>query len=872
MSHDGTAVLVVAAVSSPASTPDPEARTGSWDVWQLVPCALWCTWLVALALTVARLDARERRRLAVPLLVVLAAWSIVEVVLFLTPLPWHRLATLRFGWSLLGGVACALIARTSRHPSQPAASARPLRLRDSWGRVLGCGLLLYLATVAGVALVTALQRAFDPSARQVLSPAVFAWAIPGFAYGMLLGLLFEWRAEGTSARTLANFFIGLHVLVLGAAAVVFFSDWAVSRVSPPHALSLVANRGTVSRASLAFLAAPLLACAPWIALAPSGRRVLTRACASLALVIAAWAQLELATEAGALWHRSRALADERAPDVALQRRAIDAWQRYLSTFPETDERSEVLWRIATSYARLGDEVAARAAFASLAAGGRDAAGPRWIRWGRMILDAGPTPGARIDATVAPVVPAADYLTPAWRSALGLLASAQAAPKLAQLLVGLRTISLVTDRIRLPPLTSLFEVKAYGRLLGVRVRLEPLDVARLKTRLTAGDAVLLQRRDEWFLLVGFDPRWRTFLYYEYGRETDAMRRDQARQRAQALVDDGRADDGVRRLRAELLDEIPEADVERALADAQHLVATLRSSAAADDPDEARRDEFLIAELAMSAGDPIMALDHYFDAAAGSADAAWLLPYVHVAVLAAEKSAREVIERRLPTQPLVADIAAWKADRAHAAFVARADAAFAAVPSSDLPSPVLARLAALLDPYDPADRTVRATAYDVLTRRYPEDVPYLTGLAETYQVDEPSDTLADVYERLAALQLDDKTYRMHLAETLLGLGRAAEARAVLACVREHGGADEGRLLGLEGRTALALAEPERAMTLLRAALDKHLGDADLRSALARALEARGDMAAARKEWPWVELTSVDSGDRTLAHARLEQHGTP
>jgi len=28
-----------------------------------------------------------------------------------------------------------------------------------------------------------------------LSPAVFAWAIPGFAYGMLLGLLFEWRAE-----------------------------------------------------------------------------------------------------------------------------------------------------------------------------------------------------------------------------------------------------------------------------------------------------------------------------------------------------------------------------------------------------------------------------------------------------------------------------------------------------------------------------------------------------------------------------------------------------------------------------------------------------------------------------------------------------
>ena len=134
-------------------------------------------------------------------------------------------------------------------------------------------------------------------------------------------------------------------------------------------------------------------------------------------------------------------------------------------------------------------------------------------------------------------------------------------------------------------------------------------------------------------------------------------------------------------------------------------------------------------------------------------------------------------------------------------------------------MLARLAALLDPYDPADRTVRATAYDVLTRRCPEDVPYLTGLAETYQVDEPSDTLADVYERLAALQLDDNTYRMHLAETLLGLGRAAEARAVLACVREHGGADEGRLLGLEGRTALALAEPERAMTLLRAALDKN-----------------------------------------------------
>ena len=830
----------------------------------LVLYAMWFSWVVALGAAVARLERHDRRRLALPLGLVAVVWLAGEVVLFVTVLPWRQLAAFRFGWSLLGGLACALIAGAAPRPAAPVVGATPLR--ECWRRVLGCGALLYLAAVAAVALVSATQRAADPTARLILSPAVFLWATPGFVFGVVLALVLERHAEGVSTRTLGNFFIGLQLLGVGMAAVLALDLWLTSRVAPPTPLALVATPTTLGRVSLGFLILPVLVYGPWIALASAGRRVVARVLVCLGLFVACCVQLELSTEAWGLWQRSQALGSERAADAATQRRGVAAWERYLAVFPETDERADALWRIATAHARLGDENAARATYRSLADLDPGAPGQQWVRRSRLVLAHTPQPGARVDATSAPVVPAADYLTPAWRSALGLFASAQT-PPLEQLLVSLRTVSLATDRISLPPLTNLFEVKAYGRLLGVRVYLEPLTIEDVKARLAAGDAVLVQRRHEWLLLLGFNSPWGTFFYYDYGRESMAVRREQARTQAEALVRDAAASERQRRLRDELLDEIPEAEVARALADRQQLVATLHSSPGDDARGEIRSDDFLIGELAMEAGDPVMALEHYVDAASGDAHADWILPYVHVAALAVEKSHQDVVERRLPTQPLREDFAAWRAERTHGAFLARADAAFAALSLTTLPSPVLERYGALVDPYDAANRPARTTAYETLIERYPDDVPYLTALAATYEAAQAYAPLAPVYQQLAALQPGEEKPRIHLAETLLRLDRAVDARIVLASVREHGGgAGEERLLGLEGRTALALSEPEHALRLLRAALDKRVGDSELHAALARALEARDDPAA-QKEWPWIELTTIDAQDRMLAHTRLE-----
>jgi hypothetical protein len=355
--------------------------------WLLILYALWFTWAFALAVAVKRLDPRDRRRLALPLLLGAALWLSGELLLVTRPLRWEWLTGLRLAWSVLGGLVCALVARGVTEAGERTHALREmLRLSPgAWKRALGCGALFYFVALADVTMVSTILRVLDPSSRQVLSAQVLLWASPGVLFGVAIALVWELGADGVSARMISNFFVGVHVVALGIALVLAFDFWATSLVEPPSPLSVLAAPVTVSRWLLAFLLVPAVVYSVYISLATSGRRVLARALACVGLFAASCLQLELSVDAIGLWQRHWALGHERAPDVTTQRRAIGAWEGYLAAFPETDERAEALWRIATSHARLGEHAAAHDTYETLAHLPADAQGQRWARWSRLLL-------------------------------------------------------------------------------------------------------------------------------------------------------------------------------------------------------------------------------------------------------------------------------------------------------------------------------------------------------------------------------------------------------------------------------------------------------------------------------------------------------
>src|SRR5207247_1044263 len=210
------------------------------------------------------------------------------------------------------------------------------------------------------------------------------------------------RGRGAvSVEAVARFFVGIHLVLLGTAALVGLDMWATLALNPPH-LRLHPHQMTVGFAALAFVLAPLVAYGYFVSLAPRRRAVVARAAACLGLFLASLVQVEMAAGTVALLHRQRALRDDRADDGPTARRAVGDWEHYLATFPESDERAEVLWRVATTLVRLGEHERARAAFASLASLPADVPGPRWPRQARAILAhlTDPPGGARSDAAPA----------------------------------------------------------------------------------------------------------------------------------------------------------------------------------------------------------------------------------------------------------------------------------------------------------------------------------------------------------------------------------------------------------------------------------------------------------------------------------------
>jgi len=538
----------------PARPPTTRGR----GAWRSVLFALWFTPLVPLALLGRALGAGRRRAL-LALLAVAVGWGAGQAVLLLVPLRWDRLALLHFLWSAAGGAACAVAARAAAARGWLAAERRapgaaPAARGPSLRAVAGCGVLFYLVTLTEVSFVSVLARTLDPSARQVISPLVLLWASPGLPLGMVLAALWQRRLGAVSVEAVASFFVVLQVVRFGMAALFALDVWATLKVSPPQHLRIYPHQLTVGYAAMAFAFVPLLAYAYFVSLAPRRRAVLARAAACLGLFLASLVQLEMAVGTVALLHRQRALRDDRADDGPSARRAVADWEHYLVTFPESDERAEALWRVATTLVRLGEHGPARAAFARLASLPADVPGQGWARQARTILARLPdSPGAtRPQAVPAPIIEHADYLSNDWRSVLSFLGTGQDVAR-EEFLGRLRLISLAKDKIALPPVTNLFEVKAYGRLLGIDVALRPVSLDHVTADLAAGRPVLVQRQDRWLCLVGLDARWGTLLYYDYERETERLRRAHSQAEAEALFEESEAGSRTRlgALRANLL---------------------------------------------------------------------------------------------------------------------------------------------------------------------------------------------------------------------------------------------------------------------------------------------------------------------------------
>ncbi len=813
---------------------------------------------------------RGRRRALLALLAGAAAWGAGEAVLLLSSLGWDRLALLHFLWSAAGGAACAGATRAAaargwlapeRVEAAPRAAAHGLSL----GPIAGCGVLFYLVALTEVALVSILARTVDPSARRMISPLVLLWASPGLPLGMVLGALWQRRLGAVSVEAVARFFVGIHLVLLGTAALVGLDMWATLALNPPH-LRLHPHQMTAGFAALAFVLVPLVAYGYFVSLAPRRRAVFARAAACLGLFLASLVQVEMAAGTVALLHRQRALRDDRADDGPTARRAVGDWEHYLATFPESDERAEVLWRVATTLVRLGEHGHAHDAFASLASLPADVPGQRWTRQARAILaHFTDTPGgARSDAATAPLIEHADYLSNDWRSVLSFLGTGEEVAR-EEFLGRLRLISLDRDKIVLPPVTSLFAVKAYGRLLGVEVAVRPVTLDEVKAHLAAGRPVLVQRQDRWLCLVGVDARWGTLLYYDYERETERLRQAHRQAEARALFEEGGAGSRARlgALRSNLLEDIPADDVAQALADRHGLAATIGPPAG---DGSGAWDEFLLGELAYQASDPVAALDHYATAASGLGGPSWPLLYLHLAARASAEPAREIVKRRLLPAANADALVEWQRQAGHAALLARARAEFEGHDLATLPTPLLERLGALLRRDPAADPSLLARCYETLRARYPEHGPYLTALAEVYRRSGALAPLATVERDQANLEPANADHLLDLAETLLGLDRPDDTRAALRRVREQGAWWSPRYLALAGRAALARGEHRSAVGLLRRALDANHADPELRAELALALEGIGEREQALEEWRWVELAAVDPRHRELARERL------
>ncbi len=829
--------------------------------WHVIGCAVWFTWVAALGLTLARLGHEGRRRFALPLALLTIVLIAGEAALLTWPLRWDRVLALRLAWSALGGLGCALVlgpAPATVLLAERFRVARASWLR-SWRQGIGCGALFALVVLGDAVLVSVIWRAIDPATRTVLAPAVLLWTAPGFLLGAVLHLV--WIVRGAApTRAVANLFVGMHLFALAVLVLGALDAWLTTSLAPAEPFDIVGNVAGQVWIAGAVLVAPIPIFAAYVGLAPSGTRALGRTVVAIGLTAGTFAQLALWSLPG-VWHRSAALRDERAADPADRRRALASWEAYLTAFPETDERGEALWRLAASHAALGEHAAAAHAYERLAALPPDVPGQRFARRSRLVLEGRATTAApRIDTALVPAIPPASYLNPPWRSVLAFLASAPS-PGRDALLVGLRKVSLTADRLVLPALTNLFEAKAYARLLGVDVRIASLAIDDVRARLAAGDAVLVESRGRWLVLVGVDPTWGTFQYLNYDRETPAVRRRELEARARTLASEPGATPDTR-LRDEIVDDMAVGEVAALLAGRHGLVALLGT-----DDGRTPWDRFLIGELAMDAGDPTAALGHYARVAA-EPNTDWVLPYVHVAARTADRPLAEIVERRIVSRPDRDAFEAWRRMPTHAALLRRAALAFEALPLASLPTPVLERLGGLLDARERAHADTRVALYETLSARDPEDVAFVNGLVETHLAANDVVGLAADYRRLATLQWGDSAPRLHLADALLRLGRADDAWAELAFLRERFMHLDvaAETMALEGRTALALGEPERAAVLLERVLADRPSDPRSRAALARALEATGRADEALVQWRWVDWTGVDADDVATARARV------
>src|SRR5204863_24942 len=129
------------------------------------------------------------------------------------------------------------------------------------------------------------------------------------------------------------------------------------------------------------------------------------------------------------------------------------------------------------------------------------------------------------------------------------------------------------------------------------------------------------------------------------------------------------------------------------------------------------------------------------------------------------------------------------------------------------------------------------------------PYLTALAEVYRRSAALAPLATVERDQANLEPANADHLLDLAETLLGLDRPDDTRAVLRRAREQGTWRSPRYLALAGRAALARGEYRSAAGLLGRALDANHADPELRAELALALEGIGErqQAPGQARWP-------------------------
>ncbi len=847
-----------------------------WGVagWRLVLYAAWFSGLVPYLLLLRALPSSARRKWFLLWLLAVGCWAFGSVSLLRCAMPWTSLAILQLLWSLAAGLLCAVAAClaaargwfASTAPVTPAWGIH----RVSWPAAFGCGALVYGIALTDVATVSMARRAFDWSSRQLLSPTVLLWALPGLVLGMVLGALWQRRLGVITGRVLTNFFIGIHLIAFGMGFVLTLLLWGYQALELPEHFHVFRGEWKAALASLILLFVPGFSYGYYVSVSSRIRSVFARTLVCLGLFLANFLHLACLTGDQALVYRAWAIDGERAPTPAAQRRSVRLWEHYLAVFPSTDERAQALWRIATTLARMGQDDEARAAYQRLAALPDDIPGQREIRYARAILASPPglTHQARVEVPTVPVIGHEAYLTDAWRSALSFLHAARPELSPEEFLVKLRRLSLDQEQLSLPSLTNLFEVQGYGRLLGVGVSVQPLSLAEIRSILREGQPVLMQYQDEWWCLVGFDLQWNTVLYYDYGRETPRVRARHRRAEAQAMLAEsaGGSRARLRRLRDQLIEEVIEGDVVQALADHQWLAATL---APLEEPVHAASAQpwlhFLLGELAFEAGDPVLASEHYASSLADQSTTG-VLPYLHLARLSVETPTREIVVRRLPVLDLGQTWAAWVLQPGHATLLANAQADVDQRALESLPTPALERLAALQDVHDPLHRALMRRCYETLRTRYPDDASYLTALGEVYRRDEVFEPLAKTLRTLSALEPGEANHRFRLAKVLLTLERPSDAQAVLAGVADQAGQYSPTYVALAGKTARALGHYPKAVRLLRRALQKNLADPELRYELALALEGLGRHQQALAEWRWVEFASVDARHVSVARQRL------